>query len=63
MRRENSQNNIINNQNFNPDLNIDKEKPLNLLKIYGYFSNQLDTTTYVIYVLMELAEIDWDDIR
>ena len=45
------------------DLNIKKEeeKPfLNLVKIYGYSSKQLDPTTYVIYVLMELAITDWE---
>ena len=33
---------------------------LNLVKIYGYSSKQLDPTTYVIYVLMELALTDWE---
>ena len=33
---------------------------LNLVKIYGYSSKQLDPTTYVIYVLMELAITDWE---
>ena len=42
------------------DLNLEKERPLNLVKIYGYYSNQLDPTTYVIYVLMELAITDWE---
>ena len=45
------------------DLNIQKSKNepiLNLVKIYGYSSKQLDPTTYVIYVLMELAITDWE---
>ena len=33
---------------------------LNLVKIYGFSSKQLDPTTYVIYVLMELAVTDWE---
>ena len=38
-----------------------KNEPiLNLVKIYGYSSKQLDPTTYVIYVLMELAITDWE---
>ena len=41
------------------DLNNQKEF-LNLVKIYGYSSKQLDPTTYVIYVLMELAVTDWE---
>ena len=43
------------------NLQINKEKPiLNLVKIYGYTSKQLDPTTYVMYVLMELAIADWE---
>ena len=45
------------------DLNnqIENEKSiLNLVRIYGYSSKQLDPTTYVIYVLMELAITDWE---
>ena len=42
------------------DLNLQMDQPLNLVKIYGFFSNQLDPTTYVIYVLMELAITDWE---
>ena len=32
----------------------------NILKIYGYFHKKLDETTYALYVLMELATVDWD---
>jgi len=31
----------------------------NILKIHGKFINKLDVTTYVIYILTELAEKDW----
>ena len=33
---------------------------LNLVKIYGMHSKQLDKTTFVMYVLMELASHDWE---
>ena len=36
------------------DLNI------NLVKIYGIEIKKLDKTTFVMYVLMELAKIDWE---
>ena len=36
------------------DLNI------NLIKIYGIEIKKLDKTTFVMYVLMELAKIDWE---
>ena len=36
------------------DLNI------NLVKIYGIETKKLDRTTFVIYVLMELAKTDWE---
>ena len=43
------------------DLNsLNKNLNLNLVKIYGFSSKQLDPTTYVIYVLMELAKTDWE---
>ena len=43
------------------DLNsLKKNLNLNLVKIYGFSSKQLDPTTYVIYVLMELAVTDWE---
>ena len=43
------------------DLNsMKKNLNLNLIKIYGFSSKQLDPTTYVIYVLMELALTDWE---
>ena len=43
------------------DLNsLKKNLNLNLIKIYGFSSKQLDPTTYVIYVLMELALTDWE---
>ena len=45
------------------DLNLQIKKEnsiLNLVKIYGYSSKQLDPTTFVIYVIMELAITDWE---
>ena len=43
------------------DLNsLKTKKTLNLIKIYGFSSKQLDPTTNVIYVLMELAITDWE---
>ena len=45
------------------DLNLQIKKEnaiLDLVKIYGYSSKQLDPTTYVIYVIMELAITDWE---
>ena len=39
---------------------LKKNLNLNLIKIYGFSSKQLDPTTYVIYVLMELAITDWE---
>ena len=41
--------------------NAQNDKNLNLVKIYGFSSKQLDPTTYVIYVLMELAITDWEN--
>ena len=32
----------------------------NIMKIYSYCIRILDPTTYALYVLMELAECDWD---
>jgi hypothetical protein len=32
----------------------------NIMKLYGMTSSKLDMTTYVLYILMELAEYDWD---
>jgi tRNA A-37 threonylcarbamoyl transferase component Bud32 len=31
-----------------------------IMKLYGMTSNKLDMTTYVLYILMELADNDWD---
>ena len=36
------------------------EKSINLIKIYGMQSYQLDPTTFVLYVLMDLASTDWE---
>ena len=33
---------------------------INLVQIYGIETKQLDSTTFVMYVLMELADIDWE---
>ena len=33
---------------------------LNLIDIYGMETKQLDKTTYVMYVLMDLANRDWE---
>ena len=33
---------------------------INLIKIYGIEIKKLDKTTFVMYVLMELAKIDWE---
>ena len=35
-------------------------KKINLVQIYGIETRQLDPTTYVMYVLMELASTDWE---
>jgi serine/threonine protein kinase len=43
------------------NLNAQNDKDLNLVKIYGFSSKKLDPTTYVIYVLMELAITDWEN--
>jgi hypothetical protein len=32
----------------------------NIMKLYGMTSNKLDQTTFVLYILMELATNDWD---
>ena len=36
------------------------EKNLSLINIYGIETKQLDSTTYVLYVLMDLASSDWE---
>ena len=41
--------------NFNEQL-----KKINVVNIYGLASKQLDPTTYVMYVLMELSNTDWE---
>ena len=35
-------------------------KKINLVQIYGIETKQLDPTTFVMYVLMELASTDWE---
>ena len=35
-------------------------KKINLVQIYGIETKQLDPTTFVMYVLMELATTDWE---
>ena len=40
-------------------LSLSKYK-LNLVKIYGIETKQLDKTTFVIYVLMDIASRDWE---
>ena len=35
-------------------------KKINLVQIYGIETKQLDPTTFVLYVLMELATTDWE---
>ena len=32
----------------------------NIVKILGIYSNKLDTTTYVVYILMEVGMTDWE---
>ncbi len=36
------------------------EKKISLVNIYGMETKQLDSTTYVLYVLMDLASTDWE---
>ena len=36
------------------------EKNVNLINIYGIQTKQLDQTTYAMYVLMDLAQTDWE---
>ena len=36
------------------------EKKINLVNIYGMETKQLDSTTFVLYVLMDLASSDWE---
>jgi len=38
----------------------EKETKINVVKIYGLSTKQLDPTTYVMYVLMELSITDWE---
>lgn len=35
-------------------------KKIDLVQIYGIETKQLDPTTFVMYVLMELASTDWE---
>ena len=37
-----------------------KLKHPNVVKILGIYSNKLDKTTYVVYILMEVSLIDWE---
>ena len=37
-----------------------RDSNINLIKIYGIENKKLDRTTYVMYVLMELAKCDWE---
>jgi hypothetical protein len=39
---------------------VHEAKHDNIMKLYGMTSNKLDMTTYVLYILMELASYDWD---
>ena len=42
-------------------INLHNENPsLNIVKILGIQSKKLDKLTYVMYVLMELANLDWE---
>ena len=38
----------------------ENNKKINVVKIYGLSTKQLDPTTYVMYVLMELSVTDWE---
>jgi serine/threonine protein kinase len=38
----------------------ENNKKINVVKIYGLSTKQLDPTTYVMYVLMELSITDWE---
>ena len=37
-----------------------EQKGISIVIVYGLSTKQLDPTTYVMYVLMELGEIDWE---
>ena len=50
---------IQKNLNFNFNSNESKTK-INIVNIYGLSTKQLDPTTYAMYVLMELGDIDWE---
>ena len=46
---------------FDIQSNINENKnKLNIVNVYGLSTKQLDPTTYVMYVLMELGNIDWE---
>ena len=45
--------------NLNKNENND-QKEISIVNIYGLSTKQLDPTTYVMYVLMELGDIDWE---
>ena len=38
----------------------EKQTKINVVNIYGLSTKQLDPTTYVMYVLMELSSTDWE---
>lgn len=40
---------------------LKKNSNLNLVSIHGIQTKQLDQTTFVMYVLMDLAEMDWEN--
>ena len=50
---------IQKNLNFNFNSNENKTK-INIVNIYGLSTKRLDPTTYAMYVLMELGDIDWE---
>ena len=43
-------------------LSVINSKKINVIKIYGMQAKILDRTTIVLYILMELAEKDWEKI-
>ena len=46
---------------FDIQSNLNKnENEINIVNVYGLSTKQLDPTTYVMYVLMELGETDWE---
>jgi hypothetical protein len=39
---------------------VHESKHEGIMKLYGIASNRLDSTTFSLYILMELAQYDWD---